>query len=159
MGIAQSRGIPVLPGKPGEIPHHCQQLAPEIPQALPVEDKIRVVSDIAGGGSQMDDACGGGGRLAVGVDVGHHVVADLFFPLGGAVIVDVGDMGFQLRNLLRRDGEAQIVFRPGQGHPQPPPSLNPCVGGEEPQHEGGGIPGGKGGFVTIFCHENQPFFF
>lgn len=101
---------------------------------------------------------GGGSRLAVGVHVGHHVVADLFLPCCRHIIVDVGDMGLQLRHLLRRDGQAQIMLRPGQGHPQPPPGLKAHVRGEQVQHERRGIPGRQGGFVTVFGHRKDLLF-
>ena len=135
----------------------AQQLSPEIPQALPVDDEIRVVGDIAAGGPQVDDPRGGGGRLAVGVDVGHHVVADLLLPRRSRLIVDVGDVGLQLRHLLRGDGQAQIALGPGQGHPQPPPGLKAHVGGEQVQHERRGVPGRQRGFVTIFGHKWATF--
>ena len=100
----------------------------------------------------MDDAGGGGGRLAVGVHMGHDIVADFLLPRGGAVVVNVGDVGFQLRHLLGGDGEAQIVLRPGQSHPQAAPGLDAHIGGEQVQHELGGVPGRQGGFITVFGH-------
>ena len=157
VGIAQGGGGLVLLCKFTEVRHHSQQLSPEIPQALPVDDEIRVVGDIAAGGPQVDDPRGGGGRLAVGVDVGHHVVADLLLPRRSRLIVDVGDVGLQLRHLLRGDGQAQIVLCPGQGHPQPPPGLKAHVGGEQVQHERRGVPGRQGGFVTFFGHKRSTF--
>ena len=130
MGIAQSgRGF-VLPGKVGEVPQNRQQLTPEISQSLPVEDEVRVVGDITAGSPQVDDAGGGGSGLAVGVDMGHHIVADFPLPLGGQLKVNILDMGLQLCHLFTGDGQSQIVFRPGQRHPQPPPGPHPGFGGE-----------------------------
>ena len=65
----------------------------------------------------MDDPRRGGGRQTVGVDMGHHVMADFLFPLLRGSVVDVGDVGFQFRHLLCGDGQAQLVLRPGQLHP------------------------------------------
>ena len=158
VGVAQGGGALVGVGELGEIGHHRQQLPPEVPQALPVKDEVRVVGDIAAGGPQVDDAGGGGGRLAVGVHVGHHVVADLLLPCCRHIIVDVGDVGLQLRHLLRRDGQAQIMLRPGQGHPQPPPGLEAHVRGEQVQHERRGIPGRQGGFVFVLGHRKDLLF-
>ncbi|CAN4040660.1 putative conserved protein YegL, contains vWA domain of TerY type, partial [Dysosmobacter welbionis] len=157
VGIAQGGGGLVLLCKFTEVRHHSQQLSPEIPQALPVDDEIRVVGDIAAGGPQVDDPRSGGGRLAVGVDVGHHVVTDLLLPRRSRLIVDVGDVGLQLRHLLRGDGQAQIVLCPGQGHPQTPPGLETRVRRKQTQHKIRGVSGRQRGFVTIFGHKWATF--
>ena len=85
------------------------------------------------------------------------VVANLFFPGGGGLIVDVGDVGLQLCHLLRRNGEPQVVLRPGQGHPQPAPGLDAHVGGKQMQHEVGGVPGRQRGFIAVFAHRRSTF--
>ena len=103
----------------------------------------------------MDDPRRGGGRQTVGVDMGHHVMADFLFPLLRGSVVDVGDVGFQLRHLLCGDGQTQFVLRPGQLHPQPPPGLEPHIRREQVQHIGGGVAGGQGGFVNILAHKGS----
>ena len=105
----------------------------------------------------MDDPRRGGGRQTVGVDMGHDIVADFLLPPLGGVVVDVGDVGFQLRHLLRRDGQAQVMLRPGQLHPQPPPGLEPHIRREQVQHIGGGVAGGQGGFVNVLAHKSPSF--
>ena len=89
-------------------------------------------------------------RFAVGVNVRHDIMADFLFPLGGALVVDIRDVRFQSGHLFRRDGQAQVMLRPGQGHPQPPPGLNTGVGGKQIQHEFRRIAGGQRGFITVF---------
>ncbi len=97
VGVAQGGGgLVLVSAKAGEVGQHRQQLAPQILEALPVDDQVGVVGDIAAGGAQVNDARGGGSGLAVGIDVGHDVMADFFFPLGGGFVVDVGDVGLQL---------------------------------------------------------------
>ena len=157
MGVAQSGGSLVLGGKPGEVGHHGQQLAPQIPEALPVEDHVGIVGDIAAGGAQVNDARSGGSGLAVSIDVGHDVMADFLFPLGGGFVVNIGDVGLQFGHLLRRHRQTQVVFGPGQGDPQPPPGLDAGVLREEVQHEFGGVPGRQRGFVTVFGHRRSTF--
>ena len=105
VGVAQGGGGLVALCELGEVRHHRQQLAPEIPEPLPVNHQIRVVGDIAAGGSQVDNAGGGGSGLAIGIHMGHDVMADLPLPLGGGLVVNVGDVGFQLCHLLRGDGK------------------------------------------------------
>ncbi len=154
VGVAQGRGVRVLPGELREVPQQGQKALPEIPQALTVEDEVGVVGDIAAGGPQVDDARGGGRGRAVGVDVGHHVMPDFLFPPGSQLEVDVGEMVLQLLHLFRRHGQAQLMLRPGQGHPQPPPGLDAGFGGEEVQHELRRIAGGEGGFVAVLTHRH-----
>ena len=152
MGVAQRGEGFIFLRKGGQIFHHVEKLAAEITQTVAVKDEVGVVGDIAGGGTQMDDALGGGGRQTISVDVGHHVVADLFFPPAHGLVVDVGDVGLQLIHLLLRDGKAQLMLGAGQRDPQTPPGLIARIGGEETEHIIGGIAGRKGGFVTIGCH-------
>ena len=159
MGVAQGRGGGIPPGKGRQIHQHGQDLAPEIPQAVPVEDQVRVVGHIAAGGPQVDDARRRGGRQAISIHMGHDIVADLLLPLLRGGVVDIGDVGFQLRHLLRRDGQAQIMLRPGQLHPQPPPGLEPHVRGKQVQHVFRRIPGSQGGFVNVLAHKSPSFTF
>ena len=65
----------------------------------------------------MEDAGGRRGRLAVGVDVGHDIMAHLPLPCGGHLVVDVGDVGLQLLHLPGGDGQAQLMLRSSQRHP------------------------------------------
>ena len=155
VGVAQGRGGGIPPGKGRQIHQNRQDLPTQIPQTVPVEDQVGVVRHIAAGGPQMDDPRRGGGRQTVGVDMGHHVMADFLFPLLCGSVVDVGDVGFQLRHLLCGDGQTQLVLRPGQLHPQPPPGLEPHIRREQVQHIGGGIAGGQGGFVNILAHKGS----
>ena len=53
----------------------------------------------------MENARRGRRGLAVGVYVRHHIVAYLSLPLGGYIIVDVGDMRLQLGDLRFGDGQ------------------------------------------------------
>ena len=55
-----------------------------------------------------------GAPFAVGVDVRHHIVAHLALALLGHGVVNVGDVRFQLRDLLGGDGQPQLVLRAGE---------------------------------------------
>ena len=153
MGIAQRRRGGIPPDKGREIQHHGQDLSPEILQAVPVQDQVCIVGDIAAGGPQMDDAGRRRGCQPVSIHMGHDVVADFLFPLFCSRIVDIGHMGFQLRHLLRRNGQAQIMLRPCQFHPQPPPGLEPHIRGKQVQHIPGRIAGSQWGFIRILAHK------
>ena len=85
-----------------EIPQQgngAHQLFADQPQGVIENDQIGVVPHIAASGSQVDDPLGGGTLDPVGVDVGHHVVADLLFPGGGHLVVDILHVGLQFGNL------------------------------------------------------------
>ena len=134
MGIAQGGRGGVFLRKGREILHHRQQLAPEITQPVPVQDQVGVVGDVAAGGPQMDDARRQRRGLAVGIDVGHDIVADLPLPLPGGIVVDIGDVLLQLADLLLRYRQAQVMLGPGQGRPQAAPGLKAHVRREQVQH-------------------------
>ena len=111
----------ILVGKVGQDRQHTHQLIPDEPQTLPHKDEVGIVADITTGSAQVDDRHSLGALLSIGVYVGHHVVAERLFPLGGGVVIDVVQMGFQLGHLFGGDWEAQFHLSPGQGHPQAPP--------------------------------------
>ena len=96
VGIAQRGRGGVFLRKGRQIPQHRQQLRPQIDKAVPVQDQIGVVGHIAAGGAQMDDARRRRRGLAVGVHMRHHIMAHLALPPGGLLVVDIGDVGFQL---------------------------------------------------------------
>ena len=69
----------------------------------------------------MDDGLRRGAFQAEGVDVRHHVVADLFFPRAYDLIVDVVKVCAHLTDLFLRDVETQFLLGLCQIYPEPPP--------------------------------------
>ena len=149
MGVAEGGEGLVFVCEGGQIRHDAQQLPAEIPQGVPIEDQIRVIGHVAAGGPQMNDAGGFRRRQAVGVDVGHNVMADFLFPGRGGVKIDVVNFPLQGRHLALRHGQPQLAFRPGQLRPQAAPGPDAGAGGEERKHIGGGVAGGKGRFIAV----------
>ena len=141
MGVAESGGRLVRFRETGKVGDDLQQLSPEVFQAVPVENDVGVIGDIAAGGAQMDDTGGGGRGLAVGIHVSHHVVADFLFPRRGTGKVDVRDVGFQFFNLLFGDRQSQRMLGFCQGNPELPPDFNALLLGKQVQHIVGSIPG------------------
>ena len=141
MGVAQRGGRLVRFRKTGKVGDDLQQLSPEVLQAVPVENDVGVIGDIAAGGAQMDDTGGGGRGLAIGIHVGHHVVADFLFPCRGTGKVNVRDVGFQLLDLFLGDRQPQRMLGLGKRNPELPPGLNPLLLGKQVQHIVGSIPG------------------
>ena len=100
-----------------QIRDNLEKLPTKIFQTVAVNDNVRIVGDIAAGSAQMDDTRCLRRDLAVGIDMGHHIVAHFFFPGRGAFVVDIGDVRLQLGHLLCRNRQAQLHFRPCQRDP------------------------------------------
>ena len=141
MGVAQSGSRLERFRETGKVGDDLQQLSPEVFQAVPVENDVGVIGDVAAGRAQMDDTGGGGRGLAVGIHVRHHVVTDFLFPRRGTGEVDVRDVGFQLLDLLFGDRQSQRMLGLGKRNPELPPGLNPLLLGKQVQHIVGSIPG------------------
>ena len=76
-------------------------------EPLADQDQVGVVGDVAARRAEVDDLPGRRGDVAVGVDVGHDVVAEPLLVGPGGVEVDVVD----LRPAARRSGP-RSMFRP-----------------------------------------------
>ena len=75
----------------------------------------------------MNDSGSRRRRQAIGVNMGHYIVAHLPLPALGGFIVDVLHMLLQLLHLSGGDGQAQLMLSPGQLHPQAAPGLKTHV--------------------------------
>ena len=64
---------------------------------------------------------------AVGINMGHDIVADLFFARFGIRVIDVLSMGFELRDLLVGDIESEFLLRLGESDPQLSPGAELAV--------------------------------
>ena len=103
-------------------------------QRVAVDHEVGVVGDVAARRAQMDDARRARRVLAEGVDVRHHVVANLFFARAHHVIVDGADVGGKLVHLRLCDGQPQLMLRLCQTHPQPAPRFKAHIGRKQVQH-------------------------
>ena len=130
MGIAEGGRRLVFLRKVRKIFQHVQQFLAEMAQTVPIKDQIPVIGYITACGPQMDHACGAGGRFSIGIDVRHHIMPYLSLPLCGARKINVIYVCFQLCDLLCRNGQAEIMLRPGQRGPEPSPDLNTLFLGE-----------------------------
>ena len=81
--------------------------------------------------------------------MGHDIMAHQLLPLGGHGVVDVGNVGLQLPDLLLGDVQAQLVLGLGEGNPQLPPGLVAHILGEKVEHILRGVAAGQGGFVAV----------
>ena len=110
-------------GESGQGIDHARRAAGDHLQALAQQQQVGVVGHVAARGAQVDDRPGLGALVAVGVDVGHHVVPQLSLVLGGRLEVDVVDVAAELLDLPGGDRQAQFRLGLGQRHPQPPPGA------------------------------------
>ena len=87
-------------------------------EGLAEQDQVGIVGDETARGPQVDDRPRRRALIAVGVDVGHHVVPELFLVNGRGFEIDVVDMLPQFRELAVGDRQTEFVLGLCQGHPQ-----------------------------------------
>ena len=136
----------MLLGQCGQPIDHRGQPAGEHLQAVAHQHQVGVVGDVATGGAEMDDAFGCWALIAVGVDVGHHVVPQAPFVGFGGGEIDFVDVLLEFRDLLGLDRQAQFGFGFGQPDPELAPGAEFFVVAPEAAHLLGRRSGGLGGF-------------
>ncbi len=97
----------------------------------------------------MDYGHGLGANPAIRVDMGHYVMAQLFFHLGGVFVIYIVNMRLHLRDLLVGNGKAQFLFRSGQGNPKLAPGGKFVVRRKDIKHFPAGIAGSQRAFVDV----------
>ena len=152
MGVGERGHVLVAVREIRQQRNDVEELAADDPQALPHDDHVGVVADVAARRAQVDDPLRRGALHPVGVDVAHHIVTDLLLPRLGDVVVDVVRVGLQLGDLRVGDREALPLLRPGQGDPQLPPGFELVVGGKNVLHFIARVTGAKGAFVSVVGH-------
>src|SRR5207248_3608824 len=95
---------------------------------------VGIVTDKGTRGAQVDNATGFGTLLAVGVNVRHNIVAQLFFLRFGDSEIDVLDMGAQFFNLFRTDSETGLGFSFSQRDPETTPGLEFVLRRKDPAY-------------------------
>ncbi len=123
MGEAEAGQIAVFGGEGGQRVDHGRHAAGDHLQALAQQQQVGVVGHVTACGPEMDDRPGVGAEVAVGVDVGHHIVPQFSLVTRGGVEVDVIDVGLELVDLLRRDRQSKFRLGLGQRDPKPPPGA------------------------------------
>ena len=118
---SQRRQAAILFGEFAEPVDQAGELAGDDPQAVAHQDQVGVVADIATGRAEVNDRRRLGRRIAEGMDMGHHIVAELRLVLAGLVVIDVVEVLGHLVDLRLRDRKPQLLFRLGQFQPDPPP--------------------------------------
>ena len=88
----------------------------------------------------MDNGLRLGALEAVGVHMGHHIVAHHLFPLSCHIIVDIILMFPHLLNLLIGDVKTQLLLRLCQGDPESSPGAELLVLRKNVLHLPAGIP-------------------
>ena len=117
MGEPQAGQIAVFGGEAGQRIDHGRHPAADHFQPFAQQQQIGVVGHVAACGAQVDDRHGRGAGVAVGVDVGHHVVAEFPLVAGRGLKVDVVHVGPKLVDLLGGDRPGPVRPRPRPGRP------------------------------------------
>ena len=158
VGEAERRDRLVGIGKDRQFLEQQHQFAADQAERLAHLHQVGVVADIAAGGAKMDDPARLWAEFAIGMDMAHHIVPQLFFLLFGQLEIDVGDVRLKLGNLLIGDLQAEFLLRLRQRHPQLPPGLELVLRRPDPVHLAAGIAQGQGILVNgaIDSHEDSP---
>jgi hypothetical protein len=101
----------------------------------------------------MDDGASRGADVTIGMDVGHHVVAQLALVRSRGFEVDIVGMRFQLGDLFLRDRQAEFVLALGERDPEATPEAELALVAEERGHFRRGVAADERVFVAIVRHE------
>ncbi len=123
VGEAERRQCAMRFGKLCEGVDHAHQSPPHKFQRFAQQNQVGVVDHVVAGGAEVNDPLRRRADIAVGVNVGHHIVPEFLFDGVGGREVDVIHVGPQFGQLRRRDGDAKLRFGFGEHHPQPPPQA------------------------------------
>ena len=129
----------VLLREDSKVCDHLLQLAAQMTQRIPVQNQISVICHITARSPKVDDPRGGRSCLPIDINVRHYVVMDFSFPCSRKIKINICNMSVQFRNLLCRDGQAQLMLHARQLRPKTAPRFNPCPLGEQMEHIGGCI--------------------
>ena len=113
------------------------------------QDQVGVVGDVAGRGPEVDDVAGRRGGVAEGVDVGHHVVAELALvarrPVAKSMSsrwarISVKLLGPDARRLAVVGEQAEFALGLGEPEPEPPPGAELAARAPALGHRPRGVP-------------------
>ena len=149
MRVGERRLCLVRLGKVRERLDDVHQQAADLLERFAHEDDIRIVADVAGRGTEVQNGLCLRAARAVGQHVGHDVVPHLVLARRGVVIVDVRDVRAQLADLLIRDRQTELLLALGQRDPEPAPGGKFVVVGVNVLHRAPGVAGAQGVDVAV----------
>ena len=149
MRVGERRLCLVRLGKVRERLDDVHQQAADLLERFAHEDDIRIVADVAGRGTEVQNGLCLRATRAVGQHVGHDVVPHLVLARRGVVIVDVRDVRAQLADLLIRDRQTELLLALRQRDPEPAPGGEFVVVGINVLHCAPGIAGAQGIGVAV----------
>ena len=128
MGKSEGRKRLIFFGKTCQLRDHIHQFLFYQFQSLRHNNNIRIVTNITGCRSEVDDTGRLRALLPIGIYMAHHVVTHFLLSCLCHIIIDIFRVGFQFINLLLCDNrlsvltQAQFHFRFRKCDPQ----LSPC---------------------------------
>ena len=123
----ECRKILVLIREAGKLGDCVDQFSSDDRERIPHKNNVRIVADVAGCGSEVNNSSGFRALQTVRVHVRHDIVADLFFTRFGVRVIDVLSMCLELRDLLVGDIESEFLLRLGESDPQLSPGAELAV--------------------------------
>ena len=152
VGEPERREVAVAMGETRHRLDHTDEAVADQAQPFFHQQEVRVVRDEAARRPEVDDATRRGGRVAVGVDVRHHVVPHLALVLRRCVEVDIvgmnahlgEDIGANASDRVVIAGHAEFGLGLGEGDPEPTPGRKLPPGAPQALHRVAAIPPHQG---------------
>ena len=149
---AKRRLLLVLIRKICQSGNDIDQLLPDKKKGITHNDDIRIVSDIAAGCSQMDDALCLRAKKTVSINMTHDIVADNFLAGLRLFVIDILRVLLHLRNLLIGDIQSQLLLCLSECNPELSPGPEFLIRRKDILHLTARIPRGKRTYILIVCH-------
>ena len=152
MGKGQRGQILIFFSKIRQPLNHIQQLAMQQAQSVAHDDNVRIIANITAGSAQMNNAFGGRAAIAIGMNMRHHVMTQLFLISRRRRIINILGVSAQFRQLRIGYRQAKFLLGFRQHNPEPPPGAELVVRREDKLHLLAGITAGKWAGVVIVAH-------
>ena len=153
MGEAQGGHILISIAECMQVGYHVDKRLFNQGKRLFLDNKIRITDHELGGGAKMDNCLGLWTLKAIGVDMGHHIMAYFFFLCSRNFKINVVYVFFKFINHLLGDQfKAKFMLGLGQGNPAAPPGGEFETLGKQFLHFRAGISTDQGLLVNISIH-------
>ena len=156
MGVPQGCEPLVLARKGDEIGDNIDQALLDELQTLFLEQQIGVAANKLRSCAEMDDRLGSRALEAIGIDMGHDIMADLFFLGRGQLEIDIRDMGPQFIEHGAGDeiGKTHLMLGFGQGDPAAAPGFKLGAFGKKLLHLAAGVAADQRLLIDITIHDH-----
>ena len=118
-------------------------------QGISDHHQVAIIGHIATRCAEMNDRFGIRTFIGIGVDMGHHIVAEFFFVSRGSLEVDIMFCRFHLRDLLIGNSQPKLLFRLREPNPELTPQGDAAMATPKAGHLFAGVAGNERVFVQL----------